>query len=175
MSDLSTYEGQANHYAAVKARLGDAREAKEPPKRVKARPVEPWQTWPPVRLPRIKAPSFEPKNLEPPPQSPEYTRLVTEADRIIAEVAKAHKLTVPMVKSHRRWKEIVEARQEIFWRLAHETDMSLPMMGRKMGGFDHTTALHSIRKHQERLNAATREPWVKPDAMRIVSERGIFL
>jgi len=171
MSDLSTYAGQANHYAAVKARLWGAKEAKEPSKRVKARPVEPWQMWPPVRLPRIRERSFVKERLEPKPESPEYVRLVTTADTIIAEVAKAHRLTVPQLKSHRRWKEIVIARQEVFWRLSKETEMSLPMMGRKMGGFDHTTCLHSIRKHQQRIDAAAREPWVKPDAMRIVSER----
>lgn len=174
MTDLSTYAGQANHYAAVKARLWNAGGAKEPEKRVKERPVQPWQMWPPVRLPRVKAPSFEPKKLEPPPQSPEYIRLVTEADIIIEEVAAKHGLKPNLLKSHRRWKEIVEARQEVFWRLSNETTMSLPMMGRKMGGFDHTTVMHSIRKHQQRVDAAAREPWVKPDAMRVVSERGIL-
>lgn len=172
MSDLSTYAGQANHYAAVKARLsGASGDEPKPAKRVKSIPVAPWQMWPPVRLPRIRERSVVPQKLEPKPQSPEYVRLVTIADQIIAEVAAKHKLTVQMLKSHRRWKEIVEARQEVFWRLSRETEMSLPMMGRKLGGFDHTTCLHSIRKHQERIDAAAREPWVKADAVRVSTER----
>ena len=165
MTDLTTSAGLADHYQAVRQRLWNGPQNPDlmkPKKVVKTRPVERWQMWPPVRLPRVKAPSFVAKKLEPEPQSEEYIRLITTADIIIAEVAKKHKLTVQMIKSHRRWKEIVEARQEVFWRLSRETTMSLPMMGRKLGGFDHTTVLHSIRRHEERRQTAAEIKWFYP-------------
>lgn len=74
--------------------------------------------------------------------------------QIAYEVAQKHGLTLPELFARRRWQNIVIARQELFYRLSKETSMSLPAMGRVCGGYDHTTALHSIRKHEERMKAA---------------------
>jgi len=62
-----------------------------------------------------------------------------------------HGLTLGELLSHRRQRKIVIARQEAFWRLSKETSLSLPEMARRLGGFDHTTALHAIRKHEQRM------------------------
>jgi hypothetical protein len=74
--------------------------------------------------------------------------------QIAYEVASKHGLTLPELFARRRWQNIVIARQELFYRLSKETSMSLPAMGRMCGGYDHTTALHSIRKHEQRMKEA---------------------
>jgi chromosomal replication initiation ATPase DnaA len=75
--------------------------------------------------------------------------------RIIREVAQQHGLTIPELLARRRRRMIVQARQLLFYRLYRETSMSLPEIGKKCGGYDHTTVIHSIRKHQERIKAAS--------------------
>lgn len=50
--------------------------------------------------------------------------------------------------SQRRWKEIVLARQECYYRARMETGKSLPEIARFFGGRDHTTILHGIRQYQ---------------------------
>lgn len=72
---------------------------------------------------------------------------------IIAEVADAHDVLIADLLSPRRAVRLVHARHEAMWRLRNETTMSLPMIGKRLGGRDHTTVLHGIRKHEERLGA----------------------
>ena len=68
--------------------------------------------------------------------------------RIIREVCDKHGLDVEHVLSDRRTRPLVEARIECYCRLYVECpEMSLPAIGRAMGGRDHTTVLHSIRKY----------------------------
>lgn len=72
---------------------------------------------------------------------------------IIRQCAEKHGLTLGEICSHRRESRIVKGRQEAMWRLSKETPLSLPEIARRLGGFDHTTALHAIRKHQSRIDA----------------------
>jgi hypothetical protein len=73
--------------------------------------------------------------------------------RIVREVATKHQLTVPEMLAHRRHRALVKARQECCYRLYKETTMSLPEIGRRLGYFDHTTILHSVRRHTALLGA----------------------
>jgi len=75
--------------------------------------------------------------------------------RIAREVAAKHLVSMMDLLSPRRDREVVRARHEAFWRCKHETTMSLPEIGRRFGGRDHTTVLHGIRKHEERMREAT--------------------
>lgn len=51
------------------------------------------------------------------------------------------------VRGVRRLRRIVDARQYVMYRLyAERDDVSLPMIGRFLGGKDHTTILHAVRK-----------------------------
>lgn len=77
------------------------------------------------------------------------------AKEIVAEVAAKYGVTVADLKSHRRVKILVTARQEAMFRLRHETTWSLPKIGGFLGGRDHTTAIHSIRQHAKRLEMMT--------------------
>ena len=84
----------------------------------------------------------------------------------LTELAKiiAHRENIPAreILSVRRRAPSTRARHEIMWTIRNEfPGASLPkialIMGRACGkphGFDHTSALHGIRKHQARLDAA---------------------
>lgn len=72
-------------------------------------------------------------------------------ERIIAEVADKHGLTVLDLKSQRRSRMIVVARQEAMYRCRHETGQSLTSIARRFGGRDHTTVVHGVRRHAARI------------------------
>ena len=50
------------------------------------------------------------------------------------------------IKSDRRFKHIVRWRQYAMYLIHHYTTLSLPQIGRLLGGKDHTTVLYAIRK-----------------------------
>lgn len=126
-------------YAAARARLC-------PPIIVPPRPT------PIARLLPAPATSAELTVARPAPQNVELlSELHTPVDRLIAEIADKHEITVAEMKSKRRTAKIVAARQEAFCLLVRETSMSLPMIGRKFGGFDHTTVLYGARKHAKKI------------------------
>lgn len=73
--------------------------------------------------------------------------------RIILETAIAHGIPPVDIMSTRRAAPIVAARQEAMWRMRTETTMSTPAIGKRLGGRDHTTVIHGVRKHAERMEA----------------------
>lgn len=54
-----------------------------------------------------------------------------------------------------RDRAMARARHEIMYRAVNETSLSLPQIGRFLGR-DHTTVLHGLRKHAERIGAEAR-------------------
>jgi chromosomal replication initiation ATPase DnaA len=72
-------------------------------------------------------------------------------DQLIAEVAARRGLTVLDLKSERRGGGVAAVRHEVMWRLRSATALSLPAIGRALGGFSHTTVLRGVRRHQARL------------------------
>jgi chromosomal replication initiation ATPase DnaA len=65
------------------------------------------------------------------------------AFRTIEERAmRVFKISRQMLYSNRRYKEIVLARQFIMYWAVRRTTLSLPQIGRLMGGRDHTTVIH---------------------------------
>lgn len=79
---------------------------------------------------------------------------VTPGNRIIGEVALKHNVTVLELKSPRREKRITLARHEACYRLKNETSLSLPQIGKLLGGRDHTTVLHAARKIERMIAEA---------------------
>lgn len=71
--------------------------------------------------------------------------------RIALEVCVKHQIGFNEIISHRRDKYVVAARQEAMWRCKNETPMSYPEIGRRFGGRDHTTAIHSFKAHEKRM------------------------
>ena len=70
---------------------------------------------------------------------------------IIRDVCAKHGISLNELMSRRRFKAICAARHECFYRLKNETALSLPQVGRVMGGFDHTTVLAGVRRHEKRM------------------------
>lgn len=86
---------------------------------------------------------------------------------ILQQVAEKHNVAIRDICSSKRDKFITPARYEAAYRMRHEAKMSLPQIGKRLGGRDHTTALHGIRMHEAFLTG--RDPqkpikreWTKP-------------
>lgn len=80
---------------------------------------------------------------------------MTETQRIIRDVCVKHGISYPEIIGHRRARPIIAARHEAMYRLSKETTLSLPAIGRRMGGKDHTTVLHAVRKFEALLRGET--------------------
>jgi F0F1-type ATP synthase membrane subunit b/b' len=79
----------------------------------------------------------------------------------------AHGVTINSMKSPRRTRgALIQARFEFYWRCREETGLSLPQIGRMVGGKDHTTVLHGVRMYQKFREQMRGGPQVYPDAAR---------
>ena len=74
---------------------------------------------------------------------------VGDVSQIKREVAAKYRVGINEIDSKRRHKRLVQARQEIFWRAKRETTASFPEIGRRVGGKDHTTVLHGVRRYEQ--------------------------
>lgn len=86
------------------------------------------------------------------PLGPRWSRAATE--QILAEVAEKHGVSVKQITGPSRLREVVRARFEAFYRISDEMGYSLLMIGKAVGGKDHSGVLHGIRKHKAMLEAA---------------------
>ena len=77
---------------------------------------------------------------------------------IVREVCEKHGVSWLDITSDRRSAPIVRARNEAFYRLRYETPMSFPEIGRLMGGKDHSTVIHGVRRHEATLNGVDYKP-----------------
>lgn len=75
---------------------------------------------------------------------------VTAAQRIMETVAEKHGFTPAQMLFRRRLKPLVIAKHEAMYEMYLKTDYSLPMIGKKFGGMDHTAVLYGIRAHAQR-------------------------
>lgn len=77
---------------------------------------------------------------------------------VLAEVAKRHRMSVADMQSLSRKRDVSwprqEAMYEIFVQCPH---LSLPAIGRMLGGMDHTTVLHGVRVHCKRIGETYEE------------------
>lgn len=88
----------------------------------------------------------------PSPLGPKWSHAATE--QIIAEVAERHRVSVSQIKGTSRLRDVVRARFEAFYRIGQEMGYSSVMIGKAVGGKDHSGVLHGIKKHKELLEAA---------------------
>ena len=78
---------------------------------------------------------------------------------IVLEVAQQHGFRVEEITGASRNAELVRVRHEAMWKARQERpDLSLPQLGRLFGGRDHTTILHGVRRHEERMKASNETP-----------------
>ncbi|MGM9626459.1 MAG: chromosomal replication initiator protein DnaA [Eubacteriales bacterium] len=72
-------------------------------------------------------------------------------DKIFNAVANKYGVTIEQIKGTRKSKEIAQARHICVYIMRKITDMSLPAIGKVMGGKDHTTILYSVNLIQNRI------------------------
>lgn len=70
--------------------------------------------------------------------------------RILNEVSGSTGVQVPDILGKGRFREFIDARQFVMYRLWTETDMPLTRIGMLLGGRDHSTIHHGIEKYTER-------------------------
>jgi chromosomal replication initiator protein len=76
-------------------------------------------------------------------------------DEIQKRVAEHYNIRLADMHSARRARAVARPRQVAMWLCKQLTPRSLPEIGRKFGGRDHTTVMHAVRKIEE-LRAADR-------------------
>ncbi len=76
-------------------------------------------------------------------------------DEIIDTIAHFYNLDKELIYEKTRRKEIVRARQVAMFLLREDFNISFPLIGRKMGGRDHTTVIHSCDKIKHEMETDT--------------------
>jgi hypothetical protein len=82
----------------------------------------------------------------------EPTEIRIPAAFIIQCVAERHGVSVVDIKSLRRTRIVIAPRQEYCWLVGKMTELSYVQVGKTLSNRDHTTALHSVRKVQGRVD-----------------------
>lgn len=72
---------------------------------------------------------------------------------ICREVCVKHNIGIADLMSARRDQKTVLARHEAMYRMKHETNLSYPQIGKRMGGRDHSTVIFAVKRHAERMEA----------------------
>lgn len=70
-------------------------------------------------------------------------------DEIQRKVAEHYNIRLPDMHSARRARQVARPRQVAMYLAKQLTSRSLPEIGRKFGGRDHTTVMHAVRKIEE--------------------------
>jgi len=78
------------------------------------------------------------------------------AKRLVKETAEECGVSPSDIYGSSRVPSVAHARQLAAWRIAKSTTMSMPRIAKLMGGRDHTTILHSIRRINEMLGENVR-------------------
>jgi chromosomal replication initiator protein len=73
-------------------------------------------------------------------------RATTSAEDVVEAVARHYEVQEKDLKGRQRTRDIVVPRQVAMYLLREETDISLEEIGRAIGGRDHTTVMHGIKK-----------------------------
>ncbi len=144
-------------YASAEEMLAAYRARKRPPAPV----VRPKLAMPePVKS--VPAPAPAPKPYDDLAQYREaYANAIPQtapsqiAKRIIEQVCIETGISQDLIKSPIRTNPVSQARQEAIWRIAADTTLSLPQIGRIFNR-DHTTILHAIRRMNDKHDAMVR-------------------
>ncbi|HXV73445.1 MAG TPA: helix-turn-helix domain-containing protein, partial [Sphingomonadales bacterium] len=70
-------------------------------------------------------------------------------DEILRQVSEYYNLRLSELLSARRARDIARPRQVAMYLAKQLTSRSLPEIGRKFGGRDHTTVMHAVRKIED--------------------------
>lgn len=98
----------------------------------------------PLALPAMKTPWFRILSVE---------KLPPKISEIQTMVCAVYGLTLNQLLADRRTKDIVLPRQIAIYLCKELTAHSLPQIGRKFGGKDHTTILHAVRRIRSQIES----------------------
>jgi len=82
---------------------------------------------------------------------PDGGEVQVDADAIIRETSRYFSISIDDLAGSSRVAQITTARQIAMYLCRELTDLSLPKIGAKFGGRDHTTVLHSVRKINDKM------------------------
>lgn len=97
---------------------------------------------------------------------------------ILADVCADYRITEEDIRNPARTRRIAWPRQAFMWRCkqvkrADGTDRySFPQIGAFLGGMDHTSVLHGVRRHEQRLEVA-KQLRVPVEVLHLVPSNGI--
>ena len=83
---------------------------------------------------------------------PRKTLAITD---VVEKVARYYDIDQASIYEKTRRKEVVKPRQIIMYILREDFQVSYPAIGKKLGGRDHTTVIHSCEKIKEELKSNT--------------------
>ena len=72
-------------------------------------------------------------------------------DKVISEISREWEVSAENIRSKKRDKNIVTARQVAMYILRQLTNLSLEEIGDYFGGKDHSTVFHSLQVIEERI------------------------
>ncbi len=81
----------------------------------------------------------------------ENTNATITPEAVIDEVSRYYDVSVEKIKGDKRTSDIVLPRQIAMYIIREKTNLSLPEIGKELGGKNHTTVLHSIKKIEEAI------------------------
>ena len=80
----------------------------------------------------------------------EHMQLSQQIRQIIRETARKHNISTEHLLGHNRRDGVVWARFELMWRARHELGAPYQLIGRVLGGRDHSTIMHGIARYENR-------------------------
>lgn len=95
----------------------------------------------------------------------ENTSTAVTPTSIIDHVARYFNISVEQLLSNKKTNEIVFPRQMAMYIIRETTNLSLPEIGKEIGGKNHTTVLYSIRKLEETMRS---DPKIKKIAAELI-------
>lgn len=143
--DFQTIAALEDHYRQVRRRLAQPR-ALPPPE------------------PKIEVIPFTRKRKPLPPAKP--ITLDRRMEWTKRAVCLKHNIPYDLLLSHDRSYRIAEARHELFYRVRTKYGLSYPTIGYVLARpdgtpFDHSSIVHGVNKHEERMTTAKRKPPAK--------------
>lgn len=81
--------------------------------------------------------------------SPHQQQQTLELHALIREVAIKHNISTEYLIGHTRRAGVAWARFEIMWRARLELGMSYKLIGRVLGGRDHATIIHGVKRYED--------------------------
>lgn len=103
-------------------------------------------------------------------QAIEFIPVIPKLSQIVDAVSLHYQISKVDILSHRRSQRIALCRHTLMYLARKLTMLSLAQIGRRVGGRDHTTVVHSVARMRERLLS---DPTAKSDVETITHALGI--